>query len=590
MATHWYCKISGAERGPLTSQQLKAMAVHGRLQPSDEVRQGDTGNWVPASRVKGLFDKSGKGTPAEKPKQGEPSQADAPMVRAKPLEEDQPPSDSKPVQIVDEGPSTAPAGAPAPAQGQPPTAQTPPTGVVPGATTPQAGAASQVAQPLGQPPATPAGVPAGQVAPQPAAGAAPPPVPEKAAGGPKPPFDFAAADGAVSARASRSSRRSANRPTPQQRRRKNLIILAVLLVLTAGLAGGGIWFGMTYGGDQTASSEPSEEEVDLSDLDIDRPKNVDAEAYAAAKAQKSDDAPAEGEAATAGDQAGADDGWVDASDASIRRGDVKVSVRSANIGLPRFDRKVRPSDPEEYLIVTLALNNLGATKKLDFTGFASGGSISRLVTLVDDLGNQYKQKRFRGAKVEGQASSESLYPGKQLSDVLVFEPPIAKAETLKLRLPAAAFGGAGALKFRIPAEMIGQAEPPPEPEEPEQPEAGRGDEMIGDAIGGALRSAGAAGDDSPIPPERTVPAIERGIQELEAEEASEAEAGGAMEPGEGPAPDSDEPDISEINRDIEELGGGDESDEAHDFERILKGSKFEEVERREAEQRDRRRR
>ncbi|MDZ7620699.1 MAG: DUF4339 domain-containing protein [Patescibacteria group bacterium] len=55
MTTDWYCKIAGAELGPLSSQQLRALAADGRLRPEDEVCQGQGGKWVAADRVKGLL-------------------------------------------------------------------------------------------------------------------------------------------------------------------------------------------------------------------------------------------------------------------------------------------------------------------------------------------------------------------------------------------------------------------------------------------------------------------------------------------------------------------------------------------------------
>ena len=40
MADEWYCEIAGREIGPLSSEQLRAMAVKGQILPNDCVRQG----------------------------------------------------------------------------------------------------------------------------------------------------------------------------------------------------------------------------------------------------------------------------------------------------------------------------------------------------------------------------------------------------------------------------------------------------------------------------------------------------------------------------------------------------------------------
>ena len=58
MANEWFCKLAGTEIGPLSPQQLKAMAVKGRLTPEDEIRRGQDGKWSPAAAVAGLFPKA----------------------------------------------------------------------------------------------------------------------------------------------------------------------------------------------------------------------------------------------------------------------------------------------------------------------------------------------------------------------------------------------------------------------------------------------------------------------------------------------------------------------------------------------------
>ena len=56
MAAQWFCQMAGArEVGPLSSQQVKMMVASGRLLPGDSIRQGPSGPWIPAARVKGLF-------------------------------------------------------------------------------------------------------------------------------------------------------------------------------------------------------------------------------------------------------------------------------------------------------------------------------------------------------------------------------------------------------------------------------------------------------------------------------------------------------------------------------------------------------
>jgi Zn-dependent protease with chaperone function len=55
MSGEWYLMSGGAVKGPLSARQLWSMAQAGKLQASDRVRRDD-GQWVEASRVKGLFE------------------------------------------------------------------------------------------------------------------------------------------------------------------------------------------------------------------------------------------------------------------------------------------------------------------------------------------------------------------------------------------------------------------------------------------------------------------------------------------------------------------------------------------------------
>ncbi len=77
-------------------------------------------------------------------------------------------------------------------------------------------------------------------------------------------------------------------------------------------------------------------------------------------------------------------------------------------------------------------------------------------SLTDNFGNPYKRLSLDpGSQVPGQISSAtSIYPGKRLEDLLVFEPPIENLQFLRLELPAAAFGGTGTLRLQIPKTMI----------------------------------------------------------------------------------------------------------------------------------------
>lgn len=52
LASLWYCRIHGLERGPITWDMLQGLAQSGDLRPSDLVRRGDQTQWVVASQAR----------------------------------------------------------------------------------------------------------------------------------------------------------------------------------------------------------------------------------------------------------------------------------------------------------------------------------------------------------------------------------------------------------------------------------------------------------------------------------------------------------------------------------------------------------
>ena len=56
MTADWYCEINGEQHGPVTSAQLRQLAVARKLQPSHPVWKEGMQKKVQARTVKGLFD------------------------------------------------------------------------------------------------------------------------------------------------------------------------------------------------------------------------------------------------------------------------------------------------------------------------------------------------------------------------------------------------------------------------------------------------------------------------------------------------------------------------------------------------------
>jgi GYF domain 2 len=67
VAVEWFYLRAGQIVGPLTAAQLREHALAQKVSPTDHVRRGGDGNWVPASKVKGLFDPPPTVTPPPEP-------------------------------------------------------------------------------------------------------------------------------------------------------------------------------------------------------------------------------------------------------------------------------------------------------------------------------------------------------------------------------------------------------------------------------------------------------------------------------------------------------------------------------------------
>ena len=74
--------------------------------------------------------------------------------------------------------------------------------------------------------------------------------------------------------------------------------------------------------------------------------------------------------------------------------------------------------------------------------------------LWDNHSNTYRRVGFGVARPKGQVRINSIYPGKSLEDLLVFEVPVDAAEYLLLQLPAKNLGQQGAFRFQIPRASI----------------------------------------------------------------------------------------------------------------------------------------
>lgn len=149
---------------------------------------------------------------------------------------------------------------------------------------------------------------------------------------------------------------------------------------------------------------------------------------------------------------------------SAARGDVEVRVLVARVGrvacVDMFGHEGRSNNP--LLSVEIEIVNKSETRKIDYRTWGQDpDAIFRADSkLTDDLGNDYKPIAIENASVTGATMRGSCYPGKSLRDVLVFEPPVARAAQLKLELPTQNIGierdQTGPIVLKIPQSAIAE--------------------------------------------------------------------------------------------------------------------------------------
>ncbi len=146
-------------------------------------------------------------------------------------------------------------------------------------------------------------------------------------------------------------------------------------------------------------------------------------------------------------------------DSPVVEGDLQIQVRAVSVRKVKLESlmKEQNESKELQLVLELRVKNVSATRKLSYHswGDSNRSVLDPAATLNDNFGNTYAMRRFdEMSGPVGWTEFASLYPGKELDDVLVFEPPVDAAKSLDLELPADVIGNEGVIRFRIPTSSI----------------------------------------------------------------------------------------------------------------------------------------
>jgi hypothetical protein len=410
MAAEWYCRISGAEQGPLTASDLRTMVAEGRLSPGDALRQGIAGVWVPAASVKGLFGGSGhfRGAGRAAATDPEPGQRDRPrpLLRALPMEEEsaEPHLIPPPSSLLDRNDAGL------------------------DLTRDLSGTSLQA--------------------------------PKRVKGWRSTGLDFLADESSVPAKGPKVQRiagRGRAKDAAEPIRRWTIPALAGTLVFLLV-----VWMIVGLLRSSRTASEASDRPAAGSEA------TAPNEAISQKAGGKAVGPPPKPGQKGAGEAAGTV--WIDASRQPWKcdAPEVTVTIRSAAIGRAKaVDGEKRVADTQDdYLLVWIELANRSTTRKIQYTSWNVRGTKPQL---ADDLKNPYNlQAAPVGTTFDGQQRVKSVYPEKTVEDLLVFERPVDRAKSLRLQLPAGAFEGNGTGYIEIPMSMVKSdrtpsVRPPPPP-------------------------------------------------------------------------------------------------------------------------------
>ena len=404
----WYYKIAEQVVGPLSAEQLKALADGGRLAPGDPVARSSEGPWVAASRIKGLFEVA--------------AIDDEPAVESPPPQGQEPPAvsgEQKPV----EGPPIL----------QPPVVARP-----------QA-AASAPPQQSG------------------AAGNAPPVVESRPAGG----FAIHTEEPASSERFQKKrgkKTRTKEPKAPLTKKEKNFRLVKWLAIaIVVGIA---VLASIPFLRNLTRSAPEAEaaKEAIVADVDLAAAGDVlDGPFEMAPPAARSRPTTPAGVAEpAAGDVM---ESMAQVFEAKRPANAVEVKLIRVTLDRPRMTKSdgsgaARPSN--RFLLVEIELTAKGDGPSTRFRGWVNHEDE---ISLTDDRGVEYgvrTPKWFHGMFVDGQCREPVFLSAEApTTDVIVFswpdeapELPSTSEEVLKLRLPKAAYGEEGEFRRAIPLSQI----------------------------------------------------------------------------------------------------------------------------------------
>lgn len=147
-----------------------------------------------------------------------------------------------------------------------------------------------------------------------------------------------------------------------------------------------------------------------------------------------------------------------------------LDVRVGRLTFKQTIGKGTYQSTEPYTLLTVRITNRAKTRKLDYKG-SQADMFRSSAFLRDEHGNRYRAQDLSMSEPVGPKGRESIHPGEQLTDLYVFEPVVAMAGTVFLRIDGEALGQSEALTVRgaVVRDEHGVKELPAKTAAPEKP-------------------------------------------------------------------------------------------------------------------------
>lgn len=222
-----------------------------------------------------------------------------------------------------------------------------------------------------------------------------------------------------------------------------------------------------------------------------------------------------------------DNKWYDASKEGAWCGDATVKVVLAEVAPPKVISQHSGAEgrgKEIMLLLTLEIRSNVQDRSLQYTSWSVGGRDFETLKLTDNLSRPYLpkfKKAFVGYTLDGQLKKATIAAGEAIEDVLAFQQPRLepKVKFLRLELPAVAFGEKGTVRIEIPVSMI-KVKQEAMPGDPSRPKANPKSDF---GLDGNTDDATAPPprDDNPADPEAVPPPLPDGdeLEELQRDES-----------------------------------------------------------------------